>query len=375
MRVALVHDYLSQDGGAERVLEALHDLWPEAPLYALFHDRQRANPVFRSWDVRTTFLQRLPGCLGHYRWYLPLMPTATESHDLSGYDLVLSSSSAFAKGVLTRPETLHVSYCHTPTRFLWTDTHSYVGDLQAPGPVKAVLSPVLTELRVWDRLSADRVDRFVANSETVRGRIRKYYGRDAAVIHPPVDTAKYSPAVRPDAFFLVGGRLVSYKRFDLVVTAFTKLGLPLTVFGTGPEEGRLRALAGPTIRFVGRITDEEKADLYRRCAAFLHPQVEDFGITAIEAMASGRPVIAYPAGGALETIVPGETGVFLEDQTWENLAHTVIRFDPSRFSPERIRAHAARFDAAVFKDRIRRFVSEEYRGWKEERGKWKERGV
>jgi glycosyltransferase involved in cell wall biosynthesis len=365
MRVALVHDYLSQDGGAERVLQALHAAWPEAPLYTLFHDRERANPAFRSWDVRTSFLQRIPGAVRYYRWFLPFMPTATEGYDLAPYDLVLSSSSAFAKGVLTRPETFHISYCHTPTRYLWTDTHAYVEDLQLSRPVKALLAPVLSRLRVWDRLSADRVDAFIANSETVRQRIRKYYGRDSVVIHPPVSMKDFSVAPRYENFFLVGGRLVSYKRFDVVVQAFTKLGMPLVVFGVGPEEARLRQMAGKTVRFVGRVSDEERADLYRKCAAFLHPHVEDFGITAIEAMASGRPVIAYGAGGALETVVPGETGVFLENQQWEHLAHTVLRFDPSRFSPERIRSHAMRFDAPIFQDKMRRTVSDLLGRWKE----------
>ncbi|TAL20061.1 glycosyltransferase family 4 protein [Patescibacteria group bacterium] len=360
MRVALVHDYLSQDGGAERVLRAFHDLWPEAPVYTLLYDEERANPVFRSWKIRTSFLQKFPGAVGHYRWYLPLMPTATESYDLSDYDFVLSSSSAFAKGVLCRPETLHISYCHTPTRYLWTDTHSYLSELNAPQPIKAMLSLLSTNLRVWDRLAALRADRFIANSENVRERIRKYYGRQSVVIHPPVDLSQFSLAGRPENFYLTGGRLVSYKRFDLVVRAFNKLGLPLRIFGTGPEEERLRQLAGANITFHGRVSDVEKAELYRKCLAFLHPQLEDFGITAIEAMGSGRPVIAYPAGGALETVIPGETGVFLQDQTWENLAHTVIRFDPGKFSPELIRSRALQFDSAVFKEKIRRYVQEQY---------------
>ncbi len=364
MRVALVHDYLSQDGGAERVLRALHELWPEAPLYTLFYDQARANPAFKSWDIRTSFLQKIPGAVRRYRWLLPLMPTATESHDLGQFDLVVSSSSVFAKGVITRPGTLHVCYCHTPTRFLWTDAHKYVDDLQAPWPVKFALSPLLTNQRVWDRLAAQRVDYFIANSRTVQKRIAKYYNRESALIHPPVELDIFSPAARRENYYLSGGRLVAYKRFDLVVRAFTKLGVPLKIFGTGPEENRLRRLAGKNIIFLGRVSDEAKAELYRKAAAFIHPQVEDFGITAIEAMASGRPVVAFGEGGAAETVLPGLTGIFLENQTWENLAYNIIRFDPDRFDPESIRRHALAFGGAVFQDKIRRAVSEMVAEWR-----------
>jgi glycosyltransferase involved in cell wall biosynthesis len=358
MRVALVHDYLSQDGGAERVLRSFHDIWPEAPLFTLFHDTKRANPVFNSWDVRTSFLQKFPAARRHYRWFLPLMPTATESHDLDDYDLVISSSSVFAKGVLTRPGTIHVCYCHTPTRFLWSDAHDYVDDLAIPGALKFLLSPVLTSQRVWDRLAAERVDFFIANSETVRERIRRYYGADSVVVSPPVLVHQFKPASEPGDYFLAGGRLVSYKRFDLVVQAFNKLGIPLKIFGTGPEEKRLRALAGRKVELLGQVSEERKIDLYSRARAFIHPHIEDFGITAIEAMASGRPVIAFGAGGALETILPGVSGEFLEEQSWENLAHHVIRFDDLRYNALRIREHAEKFAAPIFREKIRRLVND-----------------
>lgn len=382
MKLALVHDYLSQEGGAERVLREMHALWPDAPVFVLFHDRDRAHPAFRDWAVRTSWLQTLPGATERYRWYLPLMPAATESHDLREFDVILSSSSAFAKGVIVHPEAIHISYCHTPTRFLWTDSNSYVEELQYPRVVKQLLPPVLNYLRIWDRQAAERVDRFVANSETVRRRIQKYYGRDADVIHPPVDVVsrETNPLTPPytkgeirvhppydkgdrrglSNYYLVGGRLVAYKRFDLVVRAFSKLGVPLVVFGEGPEFERLRAIAKPNIEFVGRVSDDEKRALYAGCIAFIHPHVEDFGITAIEAMAAGRPVIAYPAGGALETVLPGITGDFLEDQSWENLAHHIIRFDPARFDAARIRDHAARYDASVFRDKLRAYVARAY---------------
>lgn len=358
MRVALVHDYLSQDGGAERVLEAFHVLWPEAPLFTLFHDRSRANPVFSSWRVHTSFLQKLPGIFGHYRWFLPLMPTATESHDLNNFDVVVSSSSTFAKGVITPPGTVHICYCHTPTRFLWTDMHAYVQELRAPQTVKQILLPILSHLRMWDRLSADRVDFFIANSETVRHRIKKYYGKESVVLHPPVSINQFSPAAQYEEYYLAGGRLVSYKRFDMIVQAFNRLGLPLKIFGIGPEEKRLKKMAKKNIQFLGRVSDEQRAELYRKCKAFLHPHIEDFGITAVEAMASGRPVIAYGEGGALETVVPGVTGIFLKEQTWEHLAGTIIRFDASVFSSATIRKHAEQFAAPLFQEKMRNIVSD-----------------
>lgn len=363
MRVALVHDHLIQDGGAEQVLRVLQTIWPEAPTFTLLHDKTRAHPAFLSRDIRTSFLQKMPGALSHYQWYLPLMPHATERHDLSGYDVVVSSSSAFAKGVVTRPETLHISYCHTPTRYLWSDTHSYVSELKAPRIIKHLIPFMLTRLRTWDRLSADRVDRFVANSQNVADRIQKYYRREADVIFPPVETSQFSISPKHGNYYLAGGRLVSYKRFDLIVTAFSRLGIPLKIFGTGPLLDELRAHAKPNIEFLGWVDDKTRAELLRNCIAFLHPHVEDFGITAVEAMSSGRPVIAYGRGGALETIVPGITGTFIEEQTWEVLADTIIRFQPELFDPIRIRDHAVAFDTNHFKIRFERYVNEAWRAF------------
>jgi len=360
MKIALIHDYLIQDGGAERVLRVLQDIWPKAPTFALLYDRNRAHPAFRNRDIRTSFLQSLPFATKCYQWLLPLMPAAVERLDLSDFDVVLSSSSAFAKGVLTKPGTLHIAYCHTPTRYLWNDTVSYVNELRVPRPVRETLPLFLPTLRLWDRLSADRADFMVANSKTVQERIRKYYRRESDLIHPPVDVADYAISPRVDNYYLAGGRLVSYKRFDLVVAAFNKLGIPLKIFGDGPEEAKLRAMAKPNIEFLGRVAEKDKAELYSRAIAFLHPQEEDFGITAIEAMASGRPVIAFPRGGALETVIPGVTGSFFEEQTWENLAHAIIRFSPEQFQPERIRSHALQFSTEAFKEKIRTYVEKHW---------------
>ena len=361
MKVALVHDHLVQDGGAEKVLLALQEIFPNAPTFTLLYDPKRVSKDFLGKDIRTSFLQKIPFGLKRYQWFLPLMPAATESHDLSEFDVVISSSSAFAKGIITKPGTLHICYCHTPTRYLWSDTHSYVQELNANRLTKALLPMLLNKLRVWDRLSSDRVDRFIANSRTVAERIRKYYNRDSDIIYPPVETEKFSVSEKPGTYYLAGGRLVSYKRFDLIIQAFNRLGLPLKIFGSGPLADAYRNEARSNIEFVGKVSDAKKAALYRGAIAFIHPQEEDFGITALESMAAGRPVIAYGRGGALETVVPGVTGEFFQDQEWEDLAATIIRFDASAYDPKTIRAHAEAFDSKVFKRRIAVFVSE---AWK-----------
>jgi glycosyltransferase involved in cell wall biosynthesis len=331
-------------------------MWPEAPTYALLHNPERVGPAFDGKDIRTSFLQKIPLATRRYKWLMPLMPAATEHYDLSPYDVVISSTSAFAKGVITRPDAMHFCYCHTPTRYLWSDAHSYVNEIGLPWPVRGLVPYVLSGIRVWDRQAADRVDRFIANSETVRGRIRKYYNRASVVIHPPVETSRFSISPEVENWYVAGGRLVAYKRFDVVVRAFKKLGVGLKIFGEGPEYAKLKEMAGPKTEFLGKVGEAEKADLYRRAVAYLHPQEEDFGITAVEAMASGRPVIAYAKGGALETVVEGVTGTFLEEQSWEELANAVIRFEPENYDPMRVRSHALQFDTEKFQSKMRAYV-------------------
>lgn len=359
MKIALVHDYLSQDGGAERVLQTFHELWPEAPIFVLFHDRKKM-PHFVNMDIRESFIARLPLGRKKYQWYLPLMPLATERHNLHEFDVVLSSTSAFAKGVLTRPGTLHISYCHTPTRYLWTDTHEYISDLRYNYIVKAFLPQLIHRLRLWDTMSVDRVDYFIANSDTVRQRIKKYYRRDSEVIYPPVDIDRFSTSSDIHDYFLTGGRLVPYKKMDLVIDVFNRLQWPLKIFGSGPELQRLKRMAKPNILFVGRVSEEEKARLMRHARAFIHPQVEDFGITPIESMASGRPVIAYPVGGVTETVVPGKTGVFFAAQQWESLLDTLLRFDHTAWNGAEIRAAASRFSAGIFREAIKSYVDTKF---------------
>ncbi|MBU4421582.1 glycosyltransferase [Candidatus Parcubacteria bacterium] len=359
MKIALVHDYLSQQGGAEKVLKTFTEIWPEAPIFTLFYDEEKMGKMFCGKNIITSPLQKAPGIKGYYQWYLPFMPLATESYNLSGYDVVLSSTSAFAKGILTRPGSRHFSYCHTPTRYLWSETHSYISELNIPKPVKWTLPPVLNKLRLWDRAAADRVDYFIANSDAVAKRIKKYYHRRSEVIYPPVETDKFYIS-KPEDFYLIGGRLVSYKRYDVVIQAFNKLGIKLFIFGEGPASEYLKSIAKPNIKFLGKVGELVKQELFSKCLAFLHPQEEDFGITAVEAMASGRPVIAYPKGGALETVIPGVTGEFIDEQVWEDIVGEIIRFNPEKYNPEIIREHAKGFDAEVFKEKMKGLIERNF---------------
>ncbi|MBI4138710.1 glycosyltransferase [Candidatus Uhrbacteria bacterium] len=355
-RVALVHDYLVQDGGAERVLGVLQDMFPDAPTFVLIYDPERSHGRFKGRVIRTSFLDGWPLSHRAYQWYLPFMPMAVEHLDLSGFDLVISSSSSFAKGVIAAPESTHICYCHTPTRFLWQERLGYLNDLPQPAIMRMLLPPLLHNLRQWDRLAAERPDFLVTNSRTSQGRIKRYYGRETWVIHPPVDVSGISVATGPGSYWLCGGRLVGYKRFDLVVRAFAKLNLPLKIFGIGPEMKKLRAFAGAKTEFVGHVSDEEKAALYRDAIGFISPQIEDFGITVVEAMAAGRPVITYGQGGAKETVIPGVTGIHLETQSWEDIGDAVIRFDPTQFDPKTIRAHAEAFSTERFAEQMRAYI-------------------
>ncbi len=357
MKIALVHDYLVQDGGAEKVLDVMQEIWPDAPTYTLFFDPKKL-PTFVGRDVRTSFLQRMPLILKKYQWYISLMPTATEHYDLSEFDVVVSSTSAFAKGILTKPGAIHICYCHTPTRYLWSDAHSYIEDLRAPRFIKSLLPLLLSRLRVWDAQAADRVDFFVANSQTVSERIKKYYHKTSHVIFPPVDTHKFHLSPRPKNYFLTGGRLVAYKRFDLVIDACNKTGIALKIFGSGPVEGDLRKQAKSNVEFLGKISDDKLRDLYADARAFIHPQEEDFGITPVESMAAGRPVIAYRKGGATETVVEGLSGEFLETQTWEELADHLIRFDDAAYDPHLIKQHAEQFSQERFKTELKKLVEQ-----------------
>jgi glycosyltransferase involved in cell wall biosynthesis len=357
MKVALVHDYLNQMGGAERVVMAFHEIFPEAPIYTSIYDPQRVDPAFQHMDIRTSFMQKLPLVKKHHQPFLPLYPFAMENLDLRGYDLVLSSSSAFGKGVITRPGTLHICYCHTPMRWCW-NYEEYVEREQLGRAARAILPFFMTGLRVWDQTSAMRVDHFIANSPVVAERIQKYYRREAVVIPPPVEASRFpfDPTTQPEDYFLILSRLIPYKRVDLAIEACNRLQLPLVIIGGGRDEEPLKRMAGPTIRFLGRLSDEDVIHYYTHCRAFLFPGEEDFGITAVEAQAAGRPVIAYRAGGSLASVIDGVTGTFFREQTVESLMEVLATFDERRFNPQAIRNHALEFDTPRFHRRIQQFI-------------------
>lgn len=358
-KVAIVHDYLTQAGGAERVAATLHRLFPAALLYTSVYDPKSTLAYFDNVTVATSFLQRWPlSSQRMHKFALPLYPTAFEHFDLSSYDLVVSSSSSFAKGVITPPHTCHVCYCHTPARFAWRQ-HEYLSQSRRGRVMSLLLRNMLGRLRSWDIESAQRPDYYVANSYNVAQRIRKYYRRDvAAVIPPPIDTALYAPAPPSEvgSHFLIVSRLVGYKRIDLAVQACNQLGLPLRIVGVGPDLAGLKRIAGPTIQFLGRLSDAEVAAEFSRCKALIFPGEEDFGMTPLECMASGRPVVAFAAGGALETVVDGETGILFQAQTPECLATALQSVSAREWAPDALQKYAAQFGVDVFESRMMRFL-------------------
>jgi glycosyltransferase involved in cell wall biosynthesis len=362
-RVALVHDWLTGMRGGERCLEVFCELFPEADLFTLLHVPGSVSPVIERHRIVTSFIDRLPGAAGRYRHYLPLFPAAAERFDLRGYDLVLSSSHCVAKGVRPGPGARHVCYCFTPMRYIWDLYEDYFG--RAGLATRAVMRPLAAALRRWDRRSSARVDDFVAISRHIADRIRRCYARHADVIHPPVDVQRFELADEvAGEHYLVVSALVPYKRLDLAVEAANRLRRRLVIVGTGPEERRLRSLAGDTVEFLGWRGDAEIAGLYRRAHALLFPGVEDFGITPLEAMAAGRPVIAFAAGGALETVVGLDvpdappTGVFFDEQTVESIAAAMLRFEAARerFVPKALRSRAEAFARPRFKERVKAYL-------------------
>ena len=353
MRVALVHDYLNQMGGAENVLLTLHEVFPDAPIYTSFYRPEDMPPAFRELDIRTTFLQRL-GPLTRYPRHqrlLPLYPVAFEHLDLRQFDVVLSNSSAWCKGVITREDARHICYCLSPMRFAW-NTHEYLAGEQIGWLARKFLPPLLTRTRLWDVTSSSRVDEFIAISRAVKSRIRKFYRRDATILFPPVDTTQFAPTRDVEDYFLVVSRLVPYKRVDLAIQAFNRLGLPLRVIGEGRDRARLESMAQPNVQFLGYVNDGERRRHFARYQALIFPGEEDFGLVPVETQASGRPVIAYAAGGALDTVEDGKTGVFFAERTVDALCAAVERFTGITFYTGAIVAHAAAFDTTIFKEKL-----------------------
>lgn len=368
LRVAIVHHWFVNRRGGERAVEAMAEIFPQADLYTLVLDRTVLSPALKSRNFTTSFLQKLPGATRYYKKLLPLFPLALEQFRLDDYDLVISSESGPAKGVITSPRTCHICYCNTPMRYLWDMTHAYQAS------TNPLLRPIVAlgthYVRVWDLATASRVDYFVANSNFVASRIRKYYRRESHVIYPPVSTSNGYIADHTGDFYLVVSPLVAYKRVDMAIEACNRLGRPLRVIGTGEEFKRFRRLAGPTVQMLGYAPIEDLRQNYAECRALLFPGEEDFGLVPVEAQSYGRPVIAYGRGGALETVAgfyPGDscdpqrsTGVFFRQQSVESLIEAIKAFEAieSQFSPPLIRAQTERFDVARFKTEMSEFVAE-----------------
>jgi glycosyltransferase involved in cell wall biosynthesis len=356
MNLALVHDWLNQIGGAEDVLDALMRLYPDRPLYTSIYAPDLMPPHYRQWDIRTLWLNNLPQIHTHHQPYLPFYPIGWGGLDLSGYDVILSNKSGFCHGVQFDPATtIHLCYCLAPTRYVWS-LDSYIAREGLGKAAELALRPLIALMKQWDYAAAQRVTHFIAISSDIQQRIRQYYNRDSVIIYPPVDTARFQPAADAEDYFLVVSRLIPYKRIDLAVEAATRLGVRLKVGGRGRDLERLRAMAGDTVEFLGYVPDDALPGLMARCKAFIFPGFEDFGITPVQAQAAGRPVIAYGAGGALDTVVPGVTGEHFAGQTVESLMRVMATFDAAAYDPAAIRAHALQFDTSVFNAQISAFV-------------------
>lgn len=359
MKVALVHYWLVSMRGGEQVLEALSDLYPQADIFTLVYDEKKVSEKLKRHKITPSFLQRIPGAVSHYKKLLPLMPFALESFDLSSYDLVISSESGPAKGIIPAPDAVHVCYCHSPMRYVWDHYHTYRAN---SGRLSRALMPLFApRLRQWDVSTSARVDVFVANSHHVQHRIAKYYRRSSKVVSPPVQVQDFLLAQGFGDFYLCAGQLVRYKRVDLAVDAFTRNGKKLVVIGEGEELARLKATAGPNITFLGRVPFNTLKELLSRCRALVFPGEEDFGITPVEAMASGRPVIAFGRGGVLDTVIPNKTGILFEDQSTNGLLQAIDRFEAmeGQFEPLLIRQHSQQFGADEFKNKMRTIIDHE----------------
>lgn len=362
MNVALAHEFLVTWGGSDLVAREFCKTFPGAPLHTALYNPAVMDRHFQGVDIRTSALQRWPMALKKHRLYMPFFPIAFEQFDFTGYDLVLSSHHYAAKGVVTGADTCHICFVHTPMRYAWDYYHEYMAGFGRMA--RPALRWLFHWLRMWDAASANRVDYFIANAHNVARRIWKHYRRPSTVIHSPIEADRFRIGNTIGDYYLVVSRLVPYKRVDLAVQAFSALGEKLVVAGDGPELKRLKAMAGPNVEFTGFVDGKQLENLYSGCRAFLFPGFEDFGLTPLEAQASGRPVIAYGAGGALETVIEGLTGTFFKEQTADSLAEAVRRFDWQSTDPAAVRAHAQQFDTAVFRKKIADFARDRFEEWK-----------
>ncbi|MEI8060877.1 MAG: glycosyltransferase [Candidatus Berkelbacteria bacterium] len=367
MKIAIVHDYITKVGGAERVLMTLHNIYPDAPIYTLLYDEAGTKKQFSvGYDIRPSRLQKLPNFIRkRSRLLLSKYPQAIEEFDFSEFDVVISSSNSFAHGVITRPNTLHITYCYSPMRYAWDWTHKYMDENKIGfGLAGMYIRSLISKLREWDYYASQRTDEWVAISKTVAKRIKKYYRRDAAVIYPPTDINELLKNNRkPGEYYLIVSRLTQYKNIDLAINVFNQLKLPLYIIGEGADKKRLQSLAGETVKFLGWQSDNERNNYIYGCRAFLFPGEDDFGLTPVEAMAAGRPVIAYRAGGATETVMEGKTGEFFDDfATTEPLKKTIIRFEKeySKYKTTDCKDQAKKFSEEVFTERFKKFVNDKY---------------
>lgn len=359
MKLALAHEYFAARGGAERVVDVLHAMWPEAPVYTFFHDRRRYGDL-AGWDLRTSYLQQFPIGGGVHRVLLPLYPSAARRLRVAeGTDLVLVSTSAFIKGVRLPDRTIEIAYCHSPTRYLWDWSDEYVRE-EVPAPLRGPIGELLAGLRETDRAFATRVDRWIANSQVVAGRIRRYYERDSEVVHPPVDVDAFAPQRERGDFWVYVGRLSAYKRADIAIRAFATLGLRLVVVGEGRERGPLEAIARDNVAFAGRLDDATLRQLLGAARGLIFPAEDDFGIVCVEALASGAPVVALAAGGAPEIVRDGIDGALVATADADAFAEAVLRVEHRTWDVEELRRSARRFDVSRFRDRIRAIVEDAY---------------
>jgi glycosyltransferase involved in cell wall biosynthesis len=369
MKVAIVHDSLIQMGGAERVAAVLHEMFPDAPIFTAIVDREILWPELASADIRPSWMQKLPGLRKHFKKYLLFYPGAIESLDVKEYDLLISSSFAFAKGAIKGRTALHVCYCYTPMRFVW-DYKNYIAREDFNPLVRGILPVAIDRLGRWDLKTSGRPDDYIAISSAVKLRIKEIYRREAEVIYPPVNVQRYELRAHGEDFYLMVSRLNPYKKIELAVEAFNILGLPLKIIGSGPFLGALKHMARSNIAFLGRLDDQEVADYYASCKALIFPGEEDFGIVPLEANAAGRPVIAFHGGGALDTVMEGVNGLFFQKHTAESLIDAIRSFENGKydFRPMEIRAHALHFDKEVFKTRMKNFVLDKYAEFKKRGG-------
>lgn len=363
LNIAIVCDWLTTPGGAEKVILSLHKLFPHAPIYTSIYNPEKVKG-FEKAEVHTSYIQHLPFAKEKHQMYLNLMPRAFEKFNLNKFDIVISSSHSCAKGVITKPETLHICYCHSPMRYAWEDSINYLKQYDINPLIKTIAPWFIHKIRLWDRLSADRVDYFIANSDNVQKRIHKYYRRSSSVIYPFVDTKNFTTdSTKREPFYLAVGRLTPYKKFDLLIETFNEIGLPLKIVGTGVSENKLKSIAKSNIQFLGFASNQELKHLYKTAKALVFPQIEDFGIIPLEAMASGCPVIAYKKGGALETVIDLKTGILFDKQTPESLKKAIQKAITHKFNHKKIEEHAKNFSEEIFHKEITKFIEKKWKEW------------